>query len=209
MLAMIPFIFAAQQLSEGIVWLALTNPAWREWQWLPVYAFLFTAQIIWPVWVPLSIALVEKSRTRRKRLYTITGIGSIVALYHAYLLSSFPAVASVTSYHIHYTVNAPFAQPMIIAILYIACILLPPFVSSMKRMKTLGWLSTASFIITAFFYKDDVVSVWCFFAALISWVIFLIMKELYQINKKRLRIDRFLASQRMENAYARTRQAVE
>ncbi|MCK7469205.1 MAG: hypothetical protein MZU91_14515 [Desulfosudis oleivorans] len=47
----------------------------------------------------------------------------------------------------------------------------------MKRMPLMGALIFISCLITGIFYKEYLTSVWCFFAALISVVIYWIINE--------------------------------
>ena len=46
--AIIPLIFCLQQISEGFLWLSLTNPSYASLQQPMTYIFLFFAQILWP-----------------------------------------------------------------------------------------------------------------------------------------------------------------
>ncbi len=45
-------------------------------------------------------------------------------------------------------------------------------------MISLGLLNLTSLIITMIFFEDYIISVWCFFSALISWNVILVMKDL-------------------------------
>ena len=58
--ASVPLIFSVQQITEGFLWLALSNPAFAFLQQFTTYTFLFFAQVVWPMWVPLAIFLLEK-----------------------------------------------------------------------------------------------------------------------------------------------------
>ena len=60
-----PFIFALQQLSEGFVWFSFTSLSTAGWQSIPIYFFLVFSHVIWPVWIPLSIFLIEKRNDRK------------------------------------------------------------------------------------------------------------------------------------------------
>ena len=73
--ATIPFIFSIQQFFEGLLWLALKNQEYQQWQNLGTQTFLIFAQIIWPLWVPTSILLLEKKHARIKILSIFSGIG--------------------------------------------------------------------------------------------------------------------------------------
>ena len=57
--AALPLIFAIQQFSEGILWLVLPNLEYLILRQVITYVFLFFAQIVWPVWVPFAILLLD------------------------------------------------------------------------------------------------------------------------------------------------------
>lgn len=179
MFAAIPIIFSFQQLIEGFVWLTFTHRDYRHWQNIPVIIFLFLAQVVWPVWVPVSILQIEMDEKRRMALRILVLISGIVAPLQAYRLFFYPAMAEVTTHHIHYALD--FSIPyfgMVLNVFYFMTTMLPPFFSARKPILILGFLNLGSFITTVIFFEKDVVSVWCFFAALISLQVFRAMKDL-------------------------------
>jgi len=184
MFASIPIIFSIQQFTEGFVWIALKDPNNNEWLNIPVLIFLGLAQIIWPVWVPLSMMLIEKNDTRKKVLKLFFVIGSLLSIFLTYRILFSSVSAAITPYHIHYDINFPHRQYLtIIAASYFLVTIVSPFISSAKRMINLGLLNFASFIITVIFFEDYIISVWCFFSALISWNVILVMKDLEAKNQ--------------------------
>ena len=79
--AAIPLLFAAQQLAEGFVWLALMHVNYTAWQSPSVYFYMIFAYGVWPVWVPLSILLLETSKNRKKILGVLLIAGAVLATY--------------------------------------------------------------------------------------------------------------------------------
>ena len=75
MFAAIPVIFAIQQVAEGLLWLSMGNLALRTLREDLTYFFLFVAESVWPVWVPLSLLLLERSRPRKAVLASLLIIG--------------------------------------------------------------------------------------------------------------------------------------
>jgi hypothetical protein len=176
--ACIPFIFAIQQLTEGFVWLSLSGTDFGSWQRWPTYVFLLFAQVIWPIWVPLSILLIEKVPIRRKIISLLLGLGCLLALYLSYCLLHYKVSSEITPYHIHYDLYFPAQYTSVIAVFYFLPIVITPFVSGIKRMTGLGVLIFISFLITRLFFSDFVISVWCFLAALVSFVVIRVMGDL-------------------------------
>ncbi len=178
MFALFPIIFSIQQFTEGIVWITLTSVNYQHWQSIPIYTFVFFAQVLWTTWVPLSFFLIEKNVKRKKILLAFVGIGSLISLLHFYDLIFFHVGASAMPYHVFYNLDFPFRNNLIIKGLYLLSIIMPPLISSIPRASILGFLLFISFLITKLYFNDFVISVWCFFAALISIIVFLIMKKL-------------------------------
>ena len=183
--ASIPLIFAVQQITEGFVWLSLSNPAYTSLQPVATYNFLFFAQVVWPAWVPFAILKLEPKETRRSMEIILLAIGIIVSLYLAYCLLSFPVEAKIIGYHISYKQYYPDSISNYCGFLYIVATIVPPFFSRIKRMWLLGTTILVSYIITNIFYTDYIVSVWCFFASIISIAVYAILYELNNHNKKR------------------------
>jgi hypothetical protein len=166
--ASIPLIFALQQITEGFLWLALSNPDFAFLRWPTTYIFLFFAQIVWPFWVPFSILVLEKNQRRKKIERVLMAIGVVVSLYLAYCLISYHVEAKILGMHIAYGQNYPTGLSRYGGVLYIIATVATPFFSSIKRMWTLGTAILISYIMTTIFYTDYIVSVWCFFASIIS-----------------------------------------
>jgi hypothetical protein len=176
----IPFIFAVQQVTEGFLWLSLSNPAYASLQQATTYIFLFFAQVVWPVWIPFAILKLEPKARRKHSEKLLVGIGALVSLYLAYCLFTFHVEAKIIGYHIAYQQDYPAAISLYCGGLYLIATIVPPFLSRIRRMWMLGAAILISYIITRILYTDYIVSVWCFFASIISIAVFAI---LYQLNK--------------------------
>jgi hypothetical protein len=182
--ASIPLVFSVQQVSEGVLWLALQNSKFEPLAPLATYLFLFFAQVLWPVWVPYSMLLLEKRKRRRVICKILVGIGVIVSAYLAFCLLKFPPEARIMGYHISYGQDFTIPLSPYGGLLYAVATIVPPFFSSVRRMWLLGLLIFISYIITLVFYTDYIVSVWCFFAAIISISIYGIMLGVYKSNDR-------------------------
>lgn len=69
--SIIPVLFSFQQLTEGILWLSLTTSQFNHLKEPATFTFLIFAQVIWPIWVPASIWLLEKNNLRKKILFAL------------------------------------------------------------------------------------------------------------------------------------------
>ena len=197
--AALPLIFAIQQFSEGILWLALPNPAYLILQQVIAYIFLFFAQIVWPVWVPIAILLLEKKEKRRKTQKIVAGIGMLLSCYLAYCLISYHVEAKIIGYHIFYEQDYPTLNQTYGLAFYIIATIVPAFISHIKRMWMLGVTILISYIISDIFYEQYIVSVWCFFASIISISVYAIMTEIENSYKKSDYIGVFIPNKLEEN----------
>lgn len=175
--ASIPLLFSIQQITEGFLWLSLNDPAYAWMTKGSMYIFLVFAQVVWPLWVPVGLFLYEKEKQRKSILKFLSGIGLIVSLYCLYCLYELNVQARVLNHHVSYEFELPGPLVTYGSVLYFIATVLPPFLSSVKKMWAIGFIILASFIFAQMFFKESVISVWCFFAAIISIGVFLIIKE--------------------------------
>jgi hypothetical protein len=178
----IPLIFSFQQLIEGFLWLALENPDYSNLEKPATLLFLIIAQIFWPFWVPFSILLTEVNPLRRTILAALSGIGLLVAVYLGYCLFTYPAQASISGHHISYELDFPYRFIWFSGLFYFIPTVIPAFISGLKKMFLLGFTILSSFIVTRLFFNEHLISVWCYFAAVISVIVYFIMRDL---NKKK------------------------
>ena len=170
--AAIPLLFAMQQFTEGFVWLSLTGKYGTGMSMIPIYIFLVFAQVVWPIWVPLSMYLLETGRGRRTLLLGITGIGFLVAGYVTWGMFFYPVGASVSGMHIQYSLGFPLVDSWMAGVFYFIPTVIPLFISGHKKMFLLGLTIFLSYVVSELLFEGYVISVWCFFAAIISAMVY-------------------------------------
>lgn len=175
--ASIPFIFAVQQCSEGFVWLALSDPSFAPVEKVFTYTFLFFAQMVWPLCVPLGITLMEKDASRKKLLWFFVGLGAVVSAYFAHRLLMYGAKANIGGHHVAYKQIYPDSLGHIADACYGVATMVPTFLSKTKRAWLFGLVVGISYIITYVCFEHYILSVWCFFSAIISIIIYSIIKK--------------------------------
>jgi hypothetical protein len=173
--AAIPMLFGLQQAAEGFVWLALQSPGHDMLLKVAAYIFLVIALVVWPTMLPLSVLLMERSEQRRRALYASLATGMAVSLCFVIYILIFNMTAQISSYHILYAIDYPQQIASLGAIAYIIATIPPLFVSSKKGMGLFGVIIVLSYCVTRIFYGEYLISVYCFFAALASVVIFRIV----------------------------------
>jgi hypothetical protein len=179
----IPLFFAFQQFTEGVLWLTIGADGYGWLQSAATHIFLLMAQIIWPLVVPVSVLLMEKKKPRKKILIGLLAAGGAVALYYSYSLVFYRPYAEISRFHIAYqsTFHDPYSK--IAIALYLAATLVPLFISSINRTYILGAIVGVSFLVSVVFYTKCLTSVWCFFAAVISLVVYYIIRDAHKKNR--------------------------
>jgi len=175
--AAIPLLFGFQQFAEGVLWVILRS---GEHDWLQnaaTYIFLITALVIWPVMIPLSMWFMEEGKKRKNILASLIVIGGMVSSFYAFCLISYNVAPQINSFHIQYIHAFPQTPVDIVYLFYIVSTVVPLFVSSVRRMWLVGIMIGVSWLITAIFFAGYLTSVWCFFAALISVMIYWILSK--------------------------------
>ena len=175
--ASIPLFFGAQQITEGCLWLTLPNPEYGTVQIFSKYMFLIMAEVLWPMMIPLSVLFMEENKKRKRILRILLFMGVSVSLYYAFCLLFFNVTPQIMGYHIQYRTDFPKFSTALAFIVYFIASITPLFVSSIQRTHLLGILMFLSCVVTALFFWQYLASVWCFFAALISGVIFWILRD--------------------------------
>jgi hypothetical protein len=176
--ASIPMLFGVQQLMEGFLWLSMMHTDFSVFRTPTTYMFLIFAQVVWPSLVPFSIYLLETDPKRKKILLVLLGIGAIISLYIAFSMLFYPVEAAISSHHIAYYTDFPHQRGIVSSLLYLLPTVVPPFMSSLRKMNILGSIILISLIISKVYFPANLVSVWCYFAAIISVTVYFIIKEL-------------------------------
>jgi hypothetical protein len=175
--ASIPLFFGIQQIVEGILWLTIPNPEYINLQNIATYFFLIMADFLWPMMIPLSVWFMEEKKNKKRILLILLILGSLLSFYYAYCLVFYNVNPEISGYHIFYRTDFPRSLSMPAFIVYLIVTITPLFVSSIKRTHLMGVLMFLSCLVTAIFFTQYLTSVWCFFAALISGVVFWILRD--------------------------------
>ncbi|MDD8017336.1 MAG: hypothetical protein PHP42_03065 [Bacteroidota bacterium] len=175
--ATIPLFFGIQQIAEGFIWVALQYPEYAHIQQSSTYLYLIIARVFWPVMIPLSVLFMEENRKKKKILLVFLTVGLSVSLYYVYCLVFLNVTPHIMGHHIQYISDFPESLAVVVFIIYFIASVSPLFISSVKKTKLLGGLMFFSGVVAVIFFTQYLTSVWCFFAAVISGVIFWILKE--------------------------------
>jgi hypothetical protein len=174
MFAAVPLIFGAQQAAEGVVWLTIAGDQGTTLHRLAVTVFLAVALVVWPMWLPLSLRALERKPARQRILLSMFWFGGAVAAYASFLMLRSPPIAHIAGHSIRYDYQGSghAGRHLLYLLAYIVPTVVPFFVSTMKLARTMGATLVVSLLVTVMVQRDALTSVWCFFAAILSGLLF-------------------------------------
>ena len=168
--AVIPLLFGVQQLIEGVIWLTfrfdspVLNPA------MTLLYSLFS-HVLWPIYVPFAVLLLEPVRWRRKALAAFLAAGLGTGLYLLVSMFLFPIVSRPVGGHIEYHSPHFFVGTVVAGYLAATCISM--LFSTHRAVKLFGIAALLSFVVSYAVYTQWFFSIWCLFAAILSGIVFL------------------------------------
>jgi len=171
-LALVPFGFAMQQLAEGIIWQRYGYFSDQELVQAMAYVFLIIAFVVWPVWIPGALWMRERAASRKKILFYFLLWGLVVAAYAVYTLIFNVVGVRILNHSIAYMLSDQHVQgQMVYLISYVIATVVSFFISSKKLHWLFGILIASGLLAAYVVWSITFISVWCFFAALVSMLI--------------------------------------
>jgi hypothetical protein len=183
MCALVPIFFSLQQAFEGRVWQELdTGNAGAA---VPfALGFHFFSHFLWLWWLPLCSYLAELMMIRKRVIggCAIFGAFTGTLVYSVMLFHSEWMSVAVREHSIIYDFPVPYRSsihiPITPAALYALIILVPLFFSSHRLIRIFGGLVALSMVLASAAYGYAYVSVWCFFAAVLSLYLVYMIRHL-------------------------------
>ncbi|MCD6041369.1 MAG: hypothetical protein K0R40_972 [Burkholderiales bacterium] len=168
--AAIPLFFGVQQLIEGMVWLSFSS---EEPMLNSVTTFVYSlfSHVLWPIYVPFAVLLLEPVRWRRRALVAFLAAGAAVGLYLLATMFRFPIESRPVGGHIEYA--SPHFYLMAVMGGYLAGTCISMLFSSQKLVNAFGAAALLSFGLAYAIYRQWFISAWCFFAAVLSVIVLL------------------------------------
>lgn len=174
LLAAVPVLFGLQQLCEARVWLALGRGD-PELARQGSLGFLFFALGLWPVWIPLAVAVIEPPGRKRWIFVALSLVGSqFAAAYYLPIAADgghglIPAMVGHSIRYDFSTVPAVGgAGWWVLPVLYVWVVAIPLLASRYRRLRPIGAGVVLSAVMAYVLFEHAFASVWCFFAAVLS-----------------------------------------
>lgn len=170
--ALIPLLFGIQQIVEGMLWLSFKyqSPILNE---TMTYLFTMFSHVLWPMYVPFSILVIETVAWHKKAMWGFQLIGGAVGLYLLYSIVKYPVISQIEENMVYVL---PYVREHPVMELYLAATCGAPLFSSHGFVRLFGVLTLVLFIAALWFYTVALFSVWCFFSAILSTLIWLHFK---------------------------------
>ena len=112
---------------------------------------------------------MEPNRRRARWAWSLAGLGVLLGLYLLWQVTAYPVGATEQAHCIDYTTHTP--NDYLIAVLYVVATCGPALLSSRRYLRWFGLLSLVGVIAAAIVRADELTSLWCVYAALVSVLI--------------------------------------
>lgn len=166
----IPLLFGVQQGIEGVIWVLLGAGATAiEGGWTMGYSLF--SHVLWPIVVPLAVGLLEPVAWRRRAIWSTQLVGLAVGGYLLYNLIRFPIAVRILGQHLVYESPHFYLVPVMTGYLLATCA--SSLLSSHRMIRWFGVASLGTFLLAYAIHAATMISVWCFFAAILSVIVYL------------------------------------
>ena len=166
-LASLPLLFGLHQLTEAFVWWGLRGNLAESVEHVAVWVYLVFAFSVLPVLVPVGVGLIERVTARRWVMCGFGALGLAVATALTVAMVRGPIHAIIEDRHVAYTVDAVAHGGQLTA-LYVVATCGALLASSYRDIARLGALNLVAVPVLMWLTLSGLVSLWCFWAAVIS-----------------------------------------
>lgn len=174
--ASLPVFFGIQQAFEWLVWVGFDYNV-SEYIYYGSLGFLFFALIFWPIWIPFCLYQLEH-KPKKKQILRLFSLFGVVFSLLVLIRGCCNFTALISQQHLEYSVPSLNAHPFIIVIGYIIATIIPFFIASYHMLWLFGLSLVFAFITSALMFAGTINSIWCFFAALLSVLVWVIVRHL-------------------------------
>lgn len=178
--AIYPLIFGIQQTFEGLLWLSLENRL--DLLDFSAYGYIFFSNVFWPFWVPFSVWWLRSDGAKNNFSLGLAVFALVCGLlaYIPLLINDGWLQVYLVKHSIVYSIKLIFddLHRELVNTMYTLVILLPLLFQSDRHIRNFGILIFISVVLSRLFFDYAFVSIWCYFAAILSlYIFFLITKQ--------------------------------
>ncbi len=170
--AAFPLAFGIQQVFEGMVWLALGGHTILD-QQTAALGFTFFSHFFWLLWVPLSVWILDDRKTLGWMGLVVTLIAGLygASLYVPLFLYDGWLQVVLIQGSINYNtilIYDGLISRLALRAIYAVLIVVPMLFCLERYIRLFGILIAVTVAVAVFLYGYAFISVWCFFAAIVS-----------------------------------------
>jgi hypothetical protein len=168
--AALGLLFGAHQALEGWTWLELDGSNDAVLSGFGVHFWVMFAWALLPIYVPISVWLIEKDPRKRRWMTGLIGIGGVLAAFMAVQALQPEIEVSVVDGNLNYHLGLPFSA-VFLAVPYVLATCVTPMLSSFRWVRIFGAGNFVAMSLAAFIQAKDYSSIWCTLAAFLSLMI--------------------------------------
>jgi hypothetical protein len=165
----LPLLFALHQLTEGFVWLGLRGDVSSAVGNAAKSIYVIYAYALLPIIVPIGLYLIEPSGRHRRWVLPFVALGIAVGGYLFWQVTQYPIYAQQHASCIAYGTHTPLGTQAAVAYVIATCA--PALLSSRRYLRWFGVANIVGVAIALSIREADFTSVWCVYAALVSFLI--------------------------------------
>ena len=185
-LSLFPIIFSVHQLTEGLLWLNHTGAVPDTYKQGLIYVFVLIAFVFWPIYVPFAAYLSETGRMRRKIILFCQLVGIYIGITFLVGIIRNTPDATFLEHSISYGVHGP---PKSLAP-YMIAVTIPFLIATDKSLLILGIAMLIAYATAAYTACSGTFpSVWCFYASILSLIIYLRFRYQAKAAEKNRNMD--------------------
>ncbi len=175
LLAAVPLLFAFQQTTEGFLWLQLSGNSDSGNTATLSLIYLIFAEALWPTYLAVAVLFIEPDHRRRLIICFFAVVGAFFSTHLLLGLLGTPPVALIRGHSIgYYSYIDAYSWPVI---LYLTCVCTALLISTHRIVQVFGAIILIGYLISAYVYFSTFISVWCFFAAADSTLLYFYFKR--------------------------------
>lgn len=167
--AAIPLLFSIQQLIEGFQWLSDRPSVCSS---ALGYGFLFFAFLLWPVYFPFAAMMMEKATAARRALRLLMWFGAAGSFSLLLLMLAKPMTVAVVGASLDYQFDVDAAFHPFSILMYVVATCGTGVFSTQRAVRVFAAAVFAAFLVSYLAFQYAFTSVWCFFGALLSVLIY-------------------------------------
>lgn len=172
-IASIPIGFGIQQAMEAGVWAGFSS---GDTGMIHSYSlgFMFFSHFFWLFWVPMSVWYLEQKNIKKDFFLILTIVGFFygAAMYFPVLINQDWLTVRLVNGFISYDDTRLIYDPILsrdqMRLIYAIIVLVALLSSTSQYIRYFGLLISVSIVLARLFFDYAFVSIWCYFAAVLS-----------------------------------------